>query len=189
MNRNELIEKHIENVTKAARHYYAKVPHGKRGLVTMDDLLSAGHLALVEAARDYDPEKGAAFGTYAYHRINWAIFHELIFCIGKDALYLDDDAEQRIADGGISVEEAALPQHDIDTIPEREKARIVRARLKEFGLTTEETRVYLAVAGVGREKVTNLSALAREMKKREFEIRRIRQSAERKIRNAGSATS
>jgi RNA polymerase sigma factor for flagellar operon FliA len=45
--------------------------------LTMDDLVSAGMVGLVKAARDYDPSFQAEFKTYAYTRIKGAILDEL----------------------------------------------------------------------------------------------------------------
>jgi RNA polymerase sigma factor for flagellar operon FliA len=42
-----------------------------------DDLWSAGALALLEAARRYDPAKGATFATFAEHRVRGAMLDEL----------------------------------------------------------------------------------------------------------------
>src|SRR4051812_8932130 len=46
---------------------------GRLDSVPKDDLIGYGSLGLVKAMRDYDPEKGTAFGSYAYHRIRGAI--------------------------------------------------------------------------------------------------------------------
>jgi len=45
--------------------------------LTYDDLVSAGTVGLVKAARDYDPAFNAEFKTYAYIRIKGAILDEL----------------------------------------------------------------------------------------------------------------
>jgi RNA polymerase sigma factor FliA len=42
-----------------------------------EDLVSAGTLGLIQAARDYDPACGAEFGTYAYMRVRGAVIDEL----------------------------------------------------------------------------------------------------------------
>ncbi len=42
-----------------------------------EDLFSAGMVGLLSAARSYDPNRGAEFKTYAYHRIRGAILDEL----------------------------------------------------------------------------------------------------------------
>jgi RNA polymerase sigma factor FliA len=45
--------------------------------LTYEDLVSAGTVGLVKAARDYDPSFNAEFQTYAYIRIKGAILDEL----------------------------------------------------------------------------------------------------------------
>lgn len=45
--------------------------------LTREDLISAGTVGLVRAARDYDPSKDAEFKTYAFIRIRGAIIDEL----------------------------------------------------------------------------------------------------------------
>jgi RNA polymerase sigma factor for flagellar operon FliA len=45
--------------------------------LALDDLISAGMVGLVKAARDYDPSFQAEFKTYAYTRIKGAILDEL----------------------------------------------------------------------------------------------------------------
>lgn len=45
--------------------------------LSMEDLVSAGAIALVKAARDYDTGRDAEFKTYAYIRVKGAIIDEL----------------------------------------------------------------------------------------------------------------
>lgn len=45
--------------------------------VELDDLIADGEIGLLEAARDFDPSKGAKFSTYAYYRIRGAIYDGL----------------------------------------------------------------------------------------------------------------
>ncbi len=45
--------------------------------VELDDLIADGQIGLVEAARDFDPTRGAKFSTYAYYRIRGAIYDGL----------------------------------------------------------------------------------------------------------------
>ena len=75
---------------------------------------------------------------------------------------------------------------DIISLPEKEQVQIINKKLKGLGLTKDERSVFLAVNGVGCEKVTNLKALARQLGKRESEIRRIKQHAEEKVRKSTS---
>ncbi|MHC4636362.1 MAG: sigma-70 family RNA polymerase sigma factor [Planctomycetota bacterium] len=45
--------------------------------LSFDDLVSAGTVGLIQAARDYDPSHNAEFKTYAYIRIKGAVIDEL----------------------------------------------------------------------------------------------------------------
>jgi RNA polymerase sigma factor for flagellar operon FliA len=45
--------------------------------LSLDDLISAGTIGLLKAARDYDPKHQAEFKTYAYIKIKGAILDEL----------------------------------------------------------------------------------------------------------------
>ena len=45
--------------------------------VDLDDLVAYGELGLAQAARDFDPDMGNQFSTFAYHRIRGAIYDGL----------------------------------------------------------------------------------------------------------------
>jgi RNA polymerase sigma factor for flagellar operon FliA len=52
--------------------------HRKTGrTVELDDLVAYGHIGLMEAARDFDPERSVRFSTYAFYRIRGAIYDGL----------------------------------------------------------------------------------------------------------------
>jgi len=50
--------------------------HSPRG-VDLDDLIGYGEVGLAEAARDFDPDRGVQFTTFAYYRIRGAIYDGL----------------------------------------------------------------------------------------------------------------
>ncbi|MBV1961483.1 MAG: RNA polymerase sigma factor FliA [Immundisolibacteraceae bacterium] len=68
-----LMEKHTSLVKRIAHHMSGKLPNS----VQIDDLIQAGMIGLIEAARNYDPNQGAAFETYAGIRIRGAIIDEV----------------------------------------------------------------------------------------------------------------
>lgn len=69
----ELILDHIGLVKMVASHMMATLPRH----VEMDDLIQAGTLGLIDAARKYDTSKAVPFPTYAKHRIRGAILDSL----------------------------------------------------------------------------------------------------------------
>src|SRR3989454_12558747 len=70
---DELAERYLSLVIPIARSFQKRLPAS----VDFDDLVGAGHLGLVEAARRFDPAKGASFGAFAQHRIRGAITDSL----------------------------------------------------------------------------------------------------------------
>ena len=70
---NRLVEENLGLVQRAVNKLLARLPAG----VDTDNLLSAGTLGLVEAARKFDPARGIRFSTYAFARIRGAVLDEL----------------------------------------------------------------------------------------------------------------
>ena len=70
---SELVERHAPLVKRIAHHLMARLPSS----VVLDDLIQSGMIGLLEAARKYDPTKGASFETYAGIRIRGAIIDEV----------------------------------------------------------------------------------------------------------------
>jgi RNA polymerase sigma factor for flagellar operon FliA len=69
----QLAQKHIDLVAKVAGFLAFRLPAS----VELDDLMQAGMLGLLDASRQYKPEQGASFETYASIRIRGAMIDEL----------------------------------------------------------------------------------------------------------------
>lgn len=67
--RTELARGHVGLVQKVARTILREQPTWVR----LDDLVGAGHEGLLDAARRFDPDRGASFSTYAYYRVRGAM--------------------------------------------------------------------------------------------------------------------
>ena len=70
---DDLIRRHLGLVRVAVARVASRVPPH----VDRDDLVAAGHLGLVQAARAFDPARGVPFDRYAQLRITGAIQDEL----------------------------------------------------------------------------------------------------------------
>ena len=68
-----LVKSHAILVKRIAHHLLGRLPHS----VQLDDLIQAGMLGLLEAARHYDSTKGASFETYAGIRIRGHMLDEV----------------------------------------------------------------------------------------------------------------
>ena len=71
--RDELAVKHLDLVGRVVGRMPIAVPSG----LDRDDLLSVGNLGLLNAARTFQPGRGASFRTFAYMAIRAAILDEL----------------------------------------------------------------------------------------------------------------
>ncbi len=69
----QLVADHAHLLKRIAYHLINRLPPS----VQVDDLMQAGVVGLLEAARNYDPSQGASFGTYAGIRIRGAMLDEL----------------------------------------------------------------------------------------------------------------
>lgn len=68
-----LVKAHADLVKRIAYHVAARLPAS----VDVEDLIQAGTVGLIEAARHYNGERGASFETYASIRIRGAMVDEL----------------------------------------------------------------------------------------------------------------
>jgi len=75
--REALEERWILECLPMVRHIARKITSYLSRDVEIEDLISAGTVGLVKAARTYDPDKDTQFKTYAYIRIRGAIIDEL----------------------------------------------------------------------------------------------------------------
>lgn len=71
--RDELVVSYLPRIDKLARALARRLPPH----VPIDDLVSAGAVGLLDAARRYDPERCERFEIYAEHRIRGAMLDEL----------------------------------------------------------------------------------------------------------------
>lgn len=70
---DRLVEQHAPLVKRIAYHMLARLPAS----VQVDDLIQAGLIGLLEAARKFDHGKGASFETYAGIRIRGAMLDDV----------------------------------------------------------------------------------------------------------------
>jgi len=70
---NDLVTQHVTLVNRIAYHMVSRLPAN----VQVDDLVQAGMIGLLEAARNYNPAQGASFETYAGIRIRGSMLDEI----------------------------------------------------------------------------------------------------------------
>lgn len=70
---NKLVEQMVPLVKRIAYHFMARLPAS----VQVDDLIQAGLMGLLDAAKNFDDTQGAQFETYAIQRIRGSMLDEL----------------------------------------------------------------------------------------------------------------
>jgi RNA polymerase sigma factor for flagellar operon FliA len=68
-----LVQEYAPLVKRIANHLRARLPDG----IEIDDLVQVGLIALLDAARQYSPARGASFETYAGIRVRGAMLDEV----------------------------------------------------------------------------------------------------------------
>ena len=93
--RRELLGRYLGLVHHAAREVAPRV----RDAVSLDELVSAGSLGLMQAMQGFDIDRGLAFSTFAMRRIRGAILDELR---ARDPLSRADRAHVRRLDSAVA---------------------------------------------------------------------------------------
>lgn len=73
VSQDELVELHATLVKRIAYHLISRLP----SCVQVEDLIQAGMIGLLEAAKNYDASQGASFETYAGIRIRGSMLDEI----------------------------------------------------------------------------------------------------------------
>jgi len=73
LSQEDIVREHGSLVKRIAKHLMARFPPS----VQIDDLIQAGMVGLLVAAKNYDASKGASFETYAGIRIRGSMLDEL----------------------------------------------------------------------------------------------------------------
>jgi len=63
------VERHLDVARRAAAMIHPRV----RDHIELDELVALGNAGLAEAAARFDPDRGVAFGTFAWYRVQGAI--------------------------------------------------------------------------------------------------------------------
>lgn len=70
---DDLITRNVDLVKRIAHHLIARMPSN----IDVDDLMQSGMVGLLEAAKNFDPSRGASFETYAGIRIRGSMIDDI----------------------------------------------------------------------------------------------------------------
>lgn len=135
---DRLVVRHLGLVKRVALHLQARVPR----FIELDDLMQAGMIGLLEAAKSFDPAKGSNFESFAYIRVRGAMFDEVrrmsymprsAVAIGKSHAQSEQDLTALLGRAPTQTELARHMDKDAESL-QRERARAIH-----FDTTSIET--------------------------------------------------
>jgi len=127
-NEAAIVGQHLELVKRIAWHLAARLPAS----VDIDDLVQAGVIGLIEAARNFQGDRGASFETYAGIRIRGSMVDEL-----RRGDWAPRSVHRRMRDVS-----AAIREIEQETGREAREAEII----EKMGTTTGEYHAIVADA-------------------------------------------
>jgi len=128
---NKLVQQMAPLVKRIAYHFMARLPAS----VQVDDLIQAGLLGLLDAAKNFDDTQGAQFETYAIQRIRGSILDEL-----RQADWLPRNVRKNLR--RIEAAISSLEQQHGRPPREQELAEVLGVPLDEYQHMLLESRGY-----------------------------------------------
>ena len=190
---SQLVESNLRFVVSYGKRY--------RGLgVSLIDLIHAGNLGLIEAAKRFDPQRGVKFITYAVWWVREAMVHalseetrafsfppKLLSVIGttiddvslNDPINAEDSRQlgETIAQDQLPIEEEMIHQSDLDELAsalrdlDGKEREVVRLR---FGLEDDEPRTLQEIGErmhLSRERVRQIESRAKDKLRHSAKLR------------------
>jgi RNA polymerase sigma factor for flagellar operon FliA len=125
-----LVVANLALVKRVALHLHARVPR----FVEVEDLVQAGMIGLIDAARAFDPAKGSNFEAFAYLRVRGAMFDEIrrlsyqprsAVAINKAHAESANELSTQLGRNPTQVELAEFMQKDAESL-QQERSRAIR---------------------------------------------------------------
>lgn len=158
---NQLVKKHFSLVKRIAQHMLVKLSN----CVQLDDLIQSGMIGLLEAAKNYNTEKGASFETYASIRIRGSMLDEVRKgdwaprSVHRNTRRLAEVIQQLRQESGRD------PQG-------KEVAHTLNMSLDEYHRLVQETMsskmFYFSTEGVNEENIVGMSSPFDKLQKEDF---------------------
>ena len=161
MNYDQLVMDNMGFVVSLAQEY-----HNKHRQVDLDDLVSEGTLAMLRAARKWDPDRGVRFVNYAVHDIRKAMERLL-----PEDVITTEALPEKLKAGKPHTDDAA------------EHGDMEASIFPALGFLNErEQYVITSYYGIDIDDRMTMAEIAREMQVTRSRVRQIRKTAERKMR-------
>ncbi len=132
----------VESCQGLVRSLAVQIGRKFHGSFELDDLIAYGQVGLAQAARDFQPDRGTQFSTYAYYRIRGAIY---------------DGISRMSWVGGRPPQEARFQQHAGELLQHEAEQPATEATQDDArwfaGITSRLAVVYLASGATGNSAI------------------------------------
>lgn len=137
----QLLERGAPMVERIAK----RIRGGLDSSYQLEDLIAAGQVGLLQAARRYDPSHGIAFEAFAYHRIQGEIYNEVgrFSDLKRTAYHRAVALEAAAVSAGNDVFDGALQLASQDKVEDMSEAEMEQAVDAVLGNVTTATAVGL----------------------------------------------
>ena len=169
---DKLVTSNLRFVVSLARQYSMKTDD-----VSIDDLISEGNIALMMAARKWNPEKEPHFVSYAVHDVKRAMLQAV--SQQDNTVTLDAPAHQGQTNTRGDMQKAGKPMTD-DATEDGENSQSLALAMRY--LDDREKTIIKSFYGIGTEDTRTMAEIGEEMGLKRERVRQIRKTAERKIR-------
>lgn len=162
----------LQLITRAERmvgRIARKIRAGLDPSYQLDDLIAAGKLGLLQAARRFDSSRGIAFEAFAYHRIQGEIYNEVgrFSDLKRTAYHRAVALEAATAASGNDVFDGALQIASQDKVSDLSEAQMEQAVDALLGNVTAATAVGLLRPSLEAEVIDTVDP-ARELERRQL---------------------
>ncbi|MAW33198.1 MAG: FliA/WhiG family RNA polymerase sigma factor [Proteobacteria bacterium] len=145
----ELILKHLGLVKRVALHLKVRVP----AFMELNELIQAGMIGLLEAAKSYDSNRGVEFENYAHTRVKGAMIDEVrrMSALPRSAVAIikthNEAAKQLEGKLGRSPSQAELAEHLGKEVDSLQKERGVARQFETVSMEVLEEEVLSIPSG------------------------------------------
>ena len=168
----KLVTSNLRYIVSVARQFTKNADD-----VSIDDMISEGNIALLNAARKWDPEKEPRFINYAVHDVKRAM--QTLLKEELNMLTLDAPVHPGQTNTLGDMQKAGKPMTDDSTVTNESSDSLAIAMRY---LNDREKSIIEKFYGIGTDDTKTMAEIGQELGLKRERVRQIRKTAERKMK-------